>query len=202
MKIPERVFERLKEIVRRGDAALSRRSLKTRPFAHEDRKRGETPLRMVQRTRAAEVPGFGWQDQSLQIIAVRPPAVPQLAHIFTRRFFVDVEVGRLQETRCAKEQRLAILNVFAQQPQGQTLCEKCERQLVFLVTERGRDLLEKRFVASVHVDLVTNAIRFLSQTKLRSGIEHAADAFLRQILQRRLTPPGPCEWDVCVKRLW
>src|SRR5436190_20544238 len=202
MKIPERVFERLKEIVRRGYAALSRCSLKTRPLAHEDRKRGETPLRMVQRTRAAKVPGFGWQDQSLQIIAMWPPTVPQLAHIFARRFFVDVEVGRLQEACCAEEQRLASLDIFAQQPQRQTLCEKCERQLVFLVTECRGDLLEKRFVASVHVDLVANPICFLSQTELRGGIEHAADALLRQILQRRLTPPGPCEWDVRVKRLW
>src|SRR6476660_7461943 len=201
MKIPERMFERLKEIVRRSDAALSRCSLKTRPVAREDRKRRQPPLRMVQRTRAAKVPGFCRQDQSLQIIAVRPPAVPQLAHIFARRSFVDVEVGRLEETRCAKEQRLATLNVFAQQPQRQTLCEKCERQLVFLVTERGRDLLEKRFVASVHVDFVANPIRFLSQTKLRGGTEHATDAFLGQILQRSLTPPGACEWDVCVKRL-
>ncbi len=47
MKIPEGMFERLKEIVRRCDAALSGCSLKTRPFAHEHRKRGETPLRMV-----------------------------------------------------------------------------------------------------------------------------------------------------------
>jgi len=31
--------------------------------------------------------------------------------------------------------------------------------------------LEKRFVASVHSDLVANPIRFLSQTELRSGIE-------------------------------
>ena len=40
MKIPERMFERLKEIACRGDAALSRCSLETRPFAREDRKRG------------------------------------------------------------------------------------------------------------------------------------------------------------------
>src|SRR6478609_10963921 len=106
MKIPERMFERFKEIVRRDDAALSRRSLKTRPFAREDRKRRQPPLRMVQRTRAAKVPSFGRQDQSLQIIAVRPPAIPQLAHIFARRFFVDIEVRCLEETRRAKEQRL------------------------------------------------------------------------------------------------
>ena len=63
------------------------------------------------------MPGFGRQDQSLQIIAVRPPAIPELAHIFARRFSVNVEVGRLQETRCAKEQRLAILNL-SEQPSG------------------------------------------------------------------------------------
>src|SRR5204862_6587047 len=122
-----------------------------------------------------------------------PPTVPQLAHIFARRFFVDVEISRLEETRCAKEQRLAVLTVFTQEPQRQALCEKCERQLVFFVTECGCDLLEKRFVASVHLDLVADPIRFLSQTELRGGMEHAADALLGQILQRRLTPSGPRE---------
>jgi len=47
MEIPEGMFERLKEIIRGGDAALSRGSLKTRPFAHEHRKRCETPLWMI-----------------------------------------------------------------------------------------------------------------------------------------------------------
>ena len=129
-----------------------------------------------------------------------PPTVPQLAHIFARRFFVDVEISRLEETRCAKEQRLAVLTVFTQEPQRQTLREKRERQLVFFVTERGCDLLEKRFITSVQVDLVADPIGFLSQTELRGAIEHTPDALLRQILQRRLTPPGPCQWDVCVKR--
>ncbi len=58
------------------------------------------------------MPRFGRQNQSLQIIAMRPPTIPQLAHIFARRFFVDVEVGRLEETRCAKEQSLAIIKRF------------------------------------------------------------------------------------------
>src|SRR5262245_58248006 len=107
------MFERLKVVARRGNAASSRRSLKTGPFAREDRKGGQPPLRMVQRTGAAKAPGFGRQDQSLQIIAMRPPAIPKLAHVFALRFFVDVEVGCCQETRCAKEQCLAILNVFA-----------------------------------------------------------------------------------------
>src|SRR5262249_43696232 len=146
------------------------------------------------------MPGFRRQNQPLQIIAMWPPTVPQLSYIFPRRFFVDLEVGCLQETRCSEEQRLAILNVFAQQPQRQTLCEKRERQLVFLVTESGRDLLEKRFVSPMRVNFVANPIRFLLQTELRGGIEHAADTFLGQIFQRRLTSPGMCEWDICVKR--
>src|SRR5262245_61238590 len=71
---------------------------------------------------------------------MRPPTVPQLAHVFACRFFVDVEVGCLEETRCAEEQCLAVGNAFMQQPQRQTLREKSERQFVFLVTERGRNL--------------------------------------------------------------
>jgi hypothetical protein len=47
MEIPKRMFECLKKIICHGDAPLPGRSLKTRPFAHEDRKRGETPLRMI-----------------------------------------------------------------------------------------------------------------------------------------------------------
>src|SRR5262249_20191166 len=83
---------------------------------------------------AADVPCFCRQDQSLEIIAMRPPTVPQLAHVFACRFFVDVEVGCLEETRCAEEQCLAVGNVFTQQPRRQTLREKSERQFVFLVT--------------------------------------------------------------------
>lgn len=109
------MFERLKEVACRRNAALSRGSLKTRSFAREDCKRGQPPLRMVQRTRAAKVSRSGGQDQSLQIIAMRPPAIPELAHIFALRFFVDVEISRGKETRCAKEQCLTVLSVFAQQ---------------------------------------------------------------------------------------
>src|SRR5262245_40710570 len=156
---------------------------------------------MIYRPCAADVPGFCRQNQSLQIIAMRPPAIPQLADVFACRFFVDVEVGCLEETCCAEEQRLAVGNVFAQQPQRQTLREKSERQFVFLVTERGRNLLEKRFVASVHVDLVANPVRFLSQTELRRGVEYAEDVFFRQLLERRLAASWPRQRDICVERL-
>src|SRR5439155_15321951 len=98
---------------------------------------------------------------------MRPPTIPQLPNVFARRFFVDVEVGCLEETRGAEQQRLAILSMFAQQPQRQTLGEKRERQLVFLVTERTGNLLKKRFVTSMGVDLIANPVGFLSQTELR-----------------------------------
>src|SRR5262249_7297566 len=132
---------------------------------------------------------------------MRPPTVPQLAHIFAYRFFVDVEIGCLEETRCAEEQCLAVGNVFTQQPQRQTLREKSERQFVFLVTERGRNLLEKRSVTSVRVDLVANPVGFVSQTELRRGVEYAADVFFRQILERRLTASWPRQRDICVESL-
>ena len=86
MKIPERVIHRLKKIIRRGHTALSRRSLKTRPFADEDSKRGETPLRMIYRACAADVPDLRRENQSLQIIAMRPPTIPELSNIFARGF--------------------------------------------------------------------------------------------------------------------
>src|SRR5262249_22827090 len=97
------MFERVKVVARHNDAAPSRRSLKARPFAREDRKGGQSPLWMVPGTRTAKMPGFCRQEQSLQIIAMWPPAIPELAHIFALRYFVNVEVGRRQETSCAKK---------------------------------------------------------------------------------------------------
>jgi hypothetical protein len=72
------MLEHLKEIGSHSDAAFTRRSLKTRPFAHENCQRGEASLRMIYGARAAGVPRFGSQNQSLKIIAMGPPTVPQL----------------------------------------------------------------------------------------------------------------------------
>src|SRR5947199_5539776 len=116
MEIPKRMFEHLKEIGSRSDAAFTRRSLKTRPFARENCQGSEAPLRMIYGPRAADVPRFGRQNQSLEIVAIRPPTVPQLPHVFARGCIVDVEIGHLEKTCCAEQQRLAILNAFAQQP--------------------------------------------------------------------------------------
>src|SRR5207249_3085476 len=82
-----------------------------------------------------------------------------------------------------------------------SLGEKREWQLVFLITERGRDLLKKRFVASVHVDFVAYPIAFLSQTELCCSVEHAGGPFFRQIFQRRLTATWTRQWHVCGKCL-
>jgi hypothetical protein len=41
------MFHRLKKIIRHGDGGFSGCSLKTRPFAQQDRKRRESPLWMV-----------------------------------------------------------------------------------------------------------------------------------------------------------
>src|SRR5438094_6502351 len=96
--------------------------------------------------------------------------------MFACRSFIDIEIGYLQETGSAKEQRFAVANIFTQQSQREPLCENREGKLVFLVTERTRDLLKKRFVASVVLDLNANSGRFLSQTELRCRIQHAAHA--------------------------
>src|SRR3954470_612672 len=116
MEIPKWMLEHLKEIGSRSDAAFTGCSLKTRPFARENCQRSEAPLGMIYRPRAADVPRFGRQHQSLKIIAMGPPTIPQLPYVFARRFIVDLEIGPVEETGCAKQQRLAILNPFAQQP--------------------------------------------------------------------------------------
>src|SRR6266516_1576288 len=119
--------------------------------------------------------------------------------MFACRSFIDIEIGYLQETGSAKEQRFAVANIFTQQSQRKPLRENREGKLVFLVTERTRDLLKKRFVASVVLDLMSDSACFLSQTELRCGIQHAAYAPLRQIFQRCLTAARSSERDVCGK---
>src|SRR5262249_18944756 len=99
MRIPKRMLERLKESVSCSDATFTRRSLKTRPLACQNCQCSEPSLRMIYRSRPADVPRFGRQNQSLQIVTMRPPMVPQLPHVFARRFIVNVEIGCLEETR-------------------------------------------------------------------------------------------------------
>ena len=93
---------------------------------------------------------------------MQPPTVPQLPHMFARRFFVDIEIRRRQETGAAEEQPFTLPEVFTQEPKRESLCQERERELVFLVTERAGDLLKKRLIASVRVDLGSNPIRFSS----------------------------------------
>ena len=51
------------------------------------------------------------------------------------------------------------------------------------------------------IDLVANPVRFLSQPKLRCGIQHAGYSFLGQIFERRLTASRPRQWNIGVKYL-
>src|SRR5439155_23842478 len=98
MKIPKRMLQRLKEIMCDRRAVLAGGALKTRPIARKACQRGQPALRMIYRTRTAQPPCVGWQNEPLQLITTRPPAVPQLSHVVACRLFVHVEVRRFQET--------------------------------------------------------------------------------------------------------
>ena len=120
----------------------------------------------------------------------QPPRQFQSWRTYSRAdFFADVEVGRLQGTRCAGVQRLAILNVFgAADRSRQTLCEKGERKLVLLVTERRCDFLEKR--SSRPCASIWRESAWLCRRRNCAAASITLDAFLGQILQRRLTATG------------
>src|SRR5204862_7611804 len=76
MKIPKWMLQRLREIIRCSAAGFAGGAPQMRPIARQDCQRSEPALWMIYWTRAAQPPGIGWQDESLQRIAVRPPAVP------------------------------------------------------------------------------------------------------------------------------
>src|ERR1700746_837231 len=118
---------------------------------------------MIYGASITEAPDLGGQDQSPQCVAMRPPAVPQFPHILARRFFVNIQVRRLEETSHTEEQRFNIPRLFAQKFQWQPLSDEGERQFVLFVTKRCRQLLKKHFIASVTVELVANPVRFLLQ---------------------------------------
>ncbi len=60
--------------------------------------------------------------------------------------------------------------------------------------------MEERFVRAVILNLGPNAGGFFLQTKLRGGVEHAANALFRQMSQRRLATSRTREWDIGAKR--
>ena len=138
---------------------------------------------MVERTGAAQTPNLRRQNQPLRFIAMRPPTVPQFSHIFSCRSFEDAEIGCFEKTGHAKKHRFAVVGFFAQQLQRQSLSDQCEREFIFLVTERSRHFLEERFVTTVIVDFAADARGFLLQSKLCCGIKHTAHTFLGQVLQ-------------------
>src|SRR4029077_13245678 len=124
----------------------------------------------------AQFPNLCRQDQSLQSVAVRPPTVPQFAHIILCRLFVDREVRRFQQTGDTEKDRFSIFQVLAQSLQREPLRNQRKGQLVFFITQGGRDFLKERFVSTVVraglavFDLGADPGGFFLQTKLGGGI--------------------------------
>src|SRR5439155_16584339 len=107
--------------------------------------------------------------------------------IFSRRSCENTQGRRLEKTGDAKKHCFALIGLFAEQVQRQALRDQRKRQFVFLITERGSQILKERLVASVVVDLIANPSALLLQAKLRRGIKHTADVLFGQFFERRLT---------------
>src|SRR5437660_1293824 len=143
---------------------------------NQDRQCGQATLRMVGWSRAAEFPNLRRENQSLQFVTVRPPAIPQFAHVMPRRLFVSREIGRFQKTGETEKNRFGVAQIFAQVLERESLRDQRERKFVLFVTDRRRDFLEKRFVGAVVraglavVDPGPKSRRFFPETELRGGI--------------------------------
>ena len=122
---------------------------------------------MIQRTRAAEPPKPGRQNETLHFVTVRPPAVPELSDIAACSFPICGEIRRGQEPGSAEKDRLEIVRLFSQGNEGQALGEEGEGQFVLFVTERGSDFLEERGIASVSFDDRLDARGLALKSKLR-----------------------------------
>ena len=83
---------------------------------------------------------------------MRPPVVPKLSQIRARFLLEGGEIGDLEKAGHAEKHRFRFVRIFAQCREGNALRDERERQLVLFVAERGRDLLEDRFVAAVSFD--------------------------------------------------
>src|SRR4051812_12229616 len=68
------------------------------PLLSENGESAETTLRMIQRAGAAEPPEFCRQNQPLHCVAMRPPAVPEIAHIAASFVGISAEIGRGQKS--------------------------------------------------------------------------------------------------------
>src|SRR6266516_1214229 len=132
---------------------------------------------------------------------MRPPSIPQCSDIFSRRSFENAQVRCLEKTSHTKKHRLNVLYIFAQRFQRQSLGDQRKRQFVFLVTERGSQILEERLIAPVVVDLIANPSGLLLQAKLRRGIKHTADVLFGQFFEWRLTTARSCQREVCAKHV-
>src|SRR5438132_12217580 len=97
---------------------------------------------MIDWARAAEFPNFPGQDQSLNLVAMRPPAVPKFADVIFCGAFVDVEVWRFQKAGDAEKGCFSIFEIVTQRLQRDSLSDEHKRKFVLFVTERGCNFLK------------------------------------------------------------
>lgn len=196
MKIPKRMAQPEEEIVRALRVFPPDRFEERGPVLRENGERAETPLRMIQRARAAEPPEFCRQDEPLHRIAVRPPAVPKVPDVAARLVVICGQIGRGQKPGDAEEDRFDVVIIFAEQRQRQPLRQEGEGEFVLFVAERRGDFLEERGIAAVTLDDVFDPRRFALEPELLGRCENALEPILRQVFQRRLATAGASERDV------
>src|SRR5437879_248264 len=128
---------------------FAQRTAKAWPGVNQARQWGQAPLRMIDRARAAQFPNFPGQNQALQLVAMRPPAVPEFADVILCRAFVDVEVWRFQKAGDAEEDCFSILEIIAQRIERDSLSDEHKRKFVLFITECRCNFLIKGFVRAV-----------------------------------------------------
>ncbi len=119
--------------------------------------------------------------------APRPPCVPKRTQILPGAGREASQVRRLEKSANAKENRFNFVRPGAERFQRQPLREEGERELVLFVAERRGDLLIERFILAMQFGQPLQPLHFALEAELRSRIENAANFFLRQSAERRMT---------------
>ena len=127
---------------------------------------------------------------------MRPPTVPQFSYIVAGLAGIDCQIGRLQKSGNAEENRLSLIILRAEEGERQALSEKSKCQFVFPVTQRRGNFLKECLVAPVVFHDVLDSRGFALQAELRSGRENAPKPFLRQIPKRRLAAARSRQRDI------
>src|SRR3982751_4924100 len=105
------------------------------PGADNPGERRQSPLRMIERTSPAQAPGSWRQNEPLQAGPAGPPYVPKRTQVLPSARTEISEIGCLEKSTDAKENRFDFVRPSTQRFQRQPLREKRERQLVLLIPE-------------------------------------------------------------------